>query len=65
MEPRPYKKAMTKDAVLEILGRMRDEHKLDKNVVDTVIAHYDALASSCMASGELAQSWHDQFYQIL
>ncbi|SFH69769.1 HD domain-containing protein [Tindallia magadiensis] len=60
-ENRPYRKGMTKDKALLILGRMAKEKELDPEVVQLAQDYYSEIRESRIKGQEEARSRYDNF----
>lgn len=60
-EDRPYRKGMTKDAVLEVFKKMVEKTKLDSKVVSTLIDNYEKIDSIRRTAQEEALKEYQEF----
>ncbi|WP_207722332.1 HD-GYP domain-containing protein [Acetobacterium fimetarium] len=60
-ENRPYRKGMQKDAVIEILRNMADDNKIDKEIVETLITHYQEVTRTRIKKQTKARKRYKDF----
>lgn len=63
-EERPCKDPMNPQRVQRILMDERDAGKLDREVVDVTLAHFEELLQECLAAGEATERQHRALYRI-
>lgn len=60
-EDRPYRKGMSKDAILMILKNMAMQSALDSEIIEILTENYDEIASACVSSQQTALEKYDEF----
>ncbi len=63
-EDRPYRKGMTKDAILQIIGQFSDKQLLDGRIVDLLAGNYDELFAYVTTKQAIAKEYYENQFDF-
>lgn len=64
-EDRPYRKGMEKNQIIEILQNLVRDHKIDPEIVDIVVKHFDEIENTRKLSQLIVSQKYQEFRNIL